>query len=220
MNEFWVYVEPFVNELKEWQTAIVGILAVVYAAKTVWQIRRQRADEKTRHQETERKKSWAARAQMPDALSEISTFCRAVVSQLDQTPLEMPPLPERAIDTLKLVIEHIAADASRRTFELLSHYQVHNARLQARISDSSEFKADSPDWENAMYDVALLQTFANSLYDYARNKADTSPTGEPDRKDLYAGLVQAVGMVKFYGDEDRFRPVVKLIEQYHPDSES
>lgn len=61
----WVY---------RWQTLVGAILALIVAVVTIFVMHGQRRDETDRHREAQRRKKLAARAQMPDALSELSAY--------------------------------------------------------------------------------------------------------------------------------------------------
>ncbi len=211
----WFEDVDWIQLIQDWQTLITGLLALAAAWMTVSQMKKQMAEDRNRHVKALDRQAWAARAQMPDALSEFAQFCRNVVLQLNNETAEMPPLPTEGIETLKLVITHIDNNASHRVFELLGHYQVHNARLNSLISSGHPLNSNSPDWTQALYDVSLLQAQVNSLYDYGRNNTEKGPEGKLTVKDIKAGMTNAIGLVAYLDNEERYKPTVDMITRIH-----
>lgn len=166
--------------LKEWQTLVGALLALVAALGTIYIMRRQAADEDHRHRKQMHGKEMAARAQMPDALSEVCAYVREAGRYLTGQTSEQPSPPSSAITTLKQVIEHIDDNAAQRTFELLSWYQVQRTRMLA----DTPSRRDEPTRGDRLYDIILLQAYANSLFDYARNEEPTASTDRPTRDEM------------------------------------
>lgn len=125
--------------LKEWQTLIGALIALAAALWTIRIMRNQTNAAEKRHQQQLARKAMAARAQMPDALSEICTYTGSVSGYVlvgNKQDLPVPPIA--AVMTLKQVIEHIEDTAAQRTFELVSWYQIQ----QARVSDPLWWQTD------------------------------------------------------------------------------
>lgn len=136
---------------------------------TIVVMREQARQERRRHSAEMARKQRAARARMPDALSALSNYQHEVAGFLVGGNESMSP-PDLAIQTLKAVIEFIHDDASARTFELVSFYQVHQSRL------SNKQPAFEHERARRLFDLAWLSALTNSLYDYARGRSDKIET--------------------------------------------
>lgn len=170
--------------IKEWQTLISAIIALIVALLTIlvmWHLGRKDA---RRHAELLRRKGFAARAQMPDALSQLCRFSEQCMAFLNGKASNLPPRATEPITTLKSVIEYIGDEAAQRTFELVSFYQVYNARIHSYRRKQND---GGPEHAQQYYDTALLRYYIDRLYEYARNESETIP-GDPTRKDMYSGL--------------------------------
>lgn len=96
--------EAVYKTLSEWQTLIGAVLALVAALWTVHEMRKQTRGDETRHRNELLRKKLAARAQMPDALSEMSEYVRKSCEYL-VSGVAKPTAPVGATSTLKAVIE-------------------------------------------------------------------------------------------------------------------
>lgn len=76
----------------------------------------------------------------------------------------------------------------------------------------------SPEWAQALYDVSFLQAQVNSLYDYGRNKTESGPDGELTIDEVKTGMTNAIGMVAYLNDEERYQPTVDLITRFHAEA--
>ncbi len=133
----------------EWQTIIAGAIALAAAWWTIRTIRRQIRlqesqieDGKRRYADAQRSKMWAARAELPDALSALCGYSGRCVSYLigadgfDQ----MPDTPADAISVVKSCVEFVDSDSAEKLSDLIVHYQNHNARLSGyRRTDSPTY---------------------------------------------------------------------------------
>lgn len=140
------------NWLYGWQTLVGALIALFAALWTISVMRRQMKVETARHHDTERRKLMAARAQMPDALSELGAYVRDCGARLIDAAQALPEEPTSAIATLKEVIEFIEDSAAERTFKLVSWYQVFRARTVDGLPTPQQ-----SEFSERMYDTALLQ---------------------------------------------------------------
>ncbi|MBO6676007.1 MAG: hypothetical protein JJ908_13120 [Rhizobiales bacterium] len=163
MDEFWCNVDWFVHR---YQTLIGALIALGAAILTIRVMRDQARQDQRRHMAEVARKRKAARARMPDALSELTSYQHEVAEFLVGSK-ETVTSPDIAIQTLKGVIEFIDDEASARVFELVSFYQVHQARLS---SGQPEYQHERT---QRMLDLARLRALTDSLYDYARERSDT-----------------------------------------------
>ncbi|MDX0439142.1 hypothetical protein [Sinorhizobium medicae] len=202
---FFAFVYSFLNT---WQTLIGSILAVIAAIVTVWEMRRQSRGDETRHQNELARKKMSARARMPDALSEMSAYVRNAAKSLvlgENRPL--PPVA--AMTTLKDVIEHIDTKQAERTFELVSWYQVQHSRL---IGSDKPKKIER---DEMLYDLALLQTQINRLFDYARNEPEQKRPEKPSSDEMAGSLKNAVTVQVWAMENDDFKGVIEIINRRH-----
>ena len=203
----------------EWQTLIAGTIALVAAWLTIRtiknQIRLQKSqidDEKRRHADVQRSKMWAARAELPDALSALCNYSERCVRHLmgadglDQ----MPDTAADAISVVKSCVEYIDSESAKKLFELIVHYQIHNSRL-------SDYRRTDNPTENAerMYDTVYLRAPVNRLFEYERNNVEVVPNAELSHEDVMSALRICVGLSEYYSDEAIYASVIEIIDRRH-----
>jgi len=186
--------------LKEWQTLTAGILALLAAGVTVGVMMRQvhlqkiQTDKTRQESEDRRQRRLAAcRAAMPADLSSIlgythdcahiiGTALKILRKEEERRELACPTLPERVIGNLQQLVEHIDREGANAIADLLSCYQVQYARLSAELGyfnsphrvgrhrimteDNIEFTVEQ---------TVLLFLLAESMFDFARRKAEKIP---------------------------------------------
>ena len=123
----------------------------------------------------------------------------------------LPAAPEEAINTIKTAIEFVDTKASESLFELVKHYQVHNARF---AKDTNE---DALEVSDRMYDTVYLRGLVNQLFEFARMETEDIPDGEMKRDTMLNALRSCVGLVVYVDVEHEFQPVIALIENRHPE---
>jgi hypothetical protein len=198
----------FVEWLNKWQTLVSGILALIAGGGAVWAVLRQTREQRDQHAGMLERKRLSARAQMPEALSDLVGFVRECVQFVDGRRVGAPSKPNEAIEKLKVAIEFVDTQPAKAIFELVSFYQVHNSRL---FSDQPRVGGDNADAQ-AYYDAAKLFFLTNRLYDYARNQAETvDDQMNPDV--LLDELKGVVGIGYYFGNEERYAGAVEKIEQ-------
>lgn len=196
--------------LKEWQTLLGALIALAAAFWTISVMRRHSAAEDVRHKNLMQRREMAARARMPDALSELCAYARSVGQYLTGQTEEVPNEPTSAITTLKYVIEHIDDRAAQRTFELVSWYQVQRARMVGETPPQNE-----PRRSQRFYDVVLLQAHSNSLFQYARNEEPTAPIEKPSREEMTTAHTNTFTLIYTVQNEQMFEGLNEIIERRH-----
>lgn len=203
-----MYWTCFVEWLNKWQTLVSGILALVAGVGAVWVVLKQTREQRDQHADLLKRKRLAARAQMPEALSDLVGFARGCVQYVDGRRAEAPSKPVDAIEKLRDAIEFVDTKPAEAIFELVSFYQVHNSRL---FDDDRRVGGANADAQ-AYYDAATLFFLTNRLYDYARNQAETV-TDEINPDKLLDELRGVVGIGHYFGNEERYAGAVEKIEQ-------
>ncbi|ACM35477.1 hypothetical protein Avi_0672 [Allorhizobium ampelinum S4] len=156
----------------------------------------------------------AARAQMPDALSEMSSYIRDATAHLVNGS-EIPGAPVSALTTLKTVIEHIDTEYAEKTFQLESWYQVQHARFINTTNRNAHDTAEQ------LFDAALLQAHVNRLFNYARNEKEDAGPKNLCREDLIDSLKSAVSLPVWAARHGEFPDVIEIINRrYKPRAET
>ncbi|MBA1343972.1 hypothetical protein [Rhizobium sp. WYCCWR 11146] len=200
--------ESVYKALSEWQTLIGAVLALGAALWTVREMRKQTRGDETRHTNELLRKKMAARAQMPDALSELSEYVRASCRYLVSGEAK-PTVPIAGTSTLKEVIEHIDTKEAKKTFDLVSWYQVQHSRLMGSKSPKAIETAEM------LYDAALLQTKIDRLFDYARNEEEEVRPEKPSQEEMISSLKIAVTVKVWAMKTDDFAAVIEIIKKRH-----
>lgn len=146
-----------IESLKEWQTLVGAVLALAAAWWTVKAVERQIRQEKEHYKDALKRKEFAARAQLPDALSELCRFTEGCMKFHDGRETVQPIRPTDAIAVIKAGLEFIGTQPSEKAFELVSFYQVHNSRFFSRRRRRGLVGADR------VYDTALLRYCTSTL---------------------------------------------------------
>ncbi|MGO7266132.1 hypothetical protein [Rhizobium johnstonii] len=200
--------ESVYKALSEWQTLIGAVLALGAALWTVREMRKQTRGDETRHTNELLRKKLAARAQMPDALSELSEYVRASCRYLVSDEAR-PTAQIAGTSTLKAVIEHIDTKEAEKTFDLVSWYQVQHSRLMGSKSPKAIETAEM------LYDAALLQTKIDRLFDYARNEEEEVRPEKPSQEEMISSLKTAVTVKVWATKKDDFAAVIEIIKKRH-----
>ena len=172
----------FINTVKKWQTLIAGLLALGAATLSVRTIKKQIQQDKDIHEETKKRKAFAARAYMPDAVSKLLEYSKECFSYLENPSHALPCPPSDAITVFKNSIEFIDTDTAAAIFEMVVFYQVHNACLFSYEKESIEEKGD--DYDQAIFDLILLTYHFCSIFEYARNEKEKIILGKPTVEEM------------------------------------
>ncbi|MCC4246868.1 hypothetical protein [Stappia indica] len=197
--------------IKDWQTLIGAILALLAAHWTVKTIKRQMNQEDIRNKEIMSRKAMAARSYMPDALSDLSRYARASGSYLANQSGPPPTPPTEAISALKQAIEHIDTDAAERVFQLISWYQVQCAR-------TTNDKRTQQKLEEHAYDIVLLQAYTNSLFEYARNEIQEIKYAKPTRAEMDTAKLNTFDVIHRAQHQEAFHILDDVIARRHSNS--
>ena len=210
MEEFLFHAYAFA---KEWQTLLGALIALCAAVWTIGVMRRQAKNEERRHQDQISRRELAMRAQMPDALADVSVYAKNVGDYVLGLDSQLPQESSIAISSLKQVIEHIQIDAAQRTFELVSWYQVQRARLEDYSTQPRVYQRS-----DLLYDGILLHAHACSLFEYARNEATNVSTERPSFEEMQSSLRQAVDLEFRARKNPQLEKLDALIKQRHHSS--
>lgn len=174
----------------EWQTLLVGLLAVLAAYVSIRQVRKQISQASQLHDAELSRRHNAIRAVTPLALASISDFCRSVVDHvaseierregdnfdqaLDDIVEGTEPkkqfspivIPNDIIATLQEFIETLSDGSNvRHMAELVSSIQI----LQSRFNDFRLQQAGSLEGlYGLLLDAAKVQMLNDNLFNYSR----------------------------------------------------
>lgn len=205
-----------VGMIKEWQTLVAGILALIAAYLTVRAIKQQIKLQQDQFDKIQTRKRWMTRATLSDALAGVTSYCQSVVKIIN-APRAMPiDRPSTEIDVLKAAIEHSNHHAAERIYQLTNKYQIQIARLEGFLNTRSADCPRTHDIPMLMLNVAELQALTNSLFDYARNKSDDGPVTALTNLDVHTGLTNVTGLAEI----DNFDDTRELIDQFFQQTSS
>lgn len=206
--------------LDRWQTLIAGILATVAAAWTIHLLRRQIRDqrkefkrEKKRLKDTATSQNWAARAHLPDALSDICAYAASCYQQVfaENRGNQLPSVPREAIASVKAAIQYADPISAKALYELVVHFQIHNSRLQSRNGRQLEIE-----FAQMGYDSVVLQCYCNRLFEYGRNEEKVVTKPVLTHEMMVNAHMTIAGLDRFLNHHDELRATINtLIEERH-----
>lgn len=206
-----------IAEIDRWQTLLTGLIAIVVAGWTIRPLREQitlqRAQietEEKRRREADERLGLAIRAQMPDALGQLSAYARACGEYLTSRQDILPSIPTESLRVLQGTIEHIDSNVGAAVFELISFVQVQSARL---LSSGSRRRASR--FPDQIYDATKLHALTDRLYPYARNEEQGKRVETLSQKLMLSSLRNVVGLAQFMSDETRYAAIVEMINRRH-----
>lgn len=230
----WV---QFWTVANSWQTMIAGLLALIAAILTFHLVRtqiymqREQAEEdqqlvrtqielqrhqieeeQQRHDLQQRKKSLAARAELPDALSSLSRFateCGKYI--LTDGSRYTPGSPRDAISAVKNSIEHVDLISARQLFELVKFYQLHNARFMAYADSGGGGLAN-----DELCDLAHLQFLINNLFEFARGEIEVAPEPDASQSEMVTALKNCIPTDGIYRQHRRYAAAMSELERQFP----
>lgn len=190
--------------LKDWQSLVGGVLAIVAAgvgglfivAQTK-ELRRQENDRRLRRHK-------AARAVMPLALSatcEYTKNCATVLRQILSSAgsggiptspdyPSFPDLPRGVVKEFAEIIESSSNEGATALSDLLKDLQIFSSRLRSLSADLSSASSiiTAHNIENNIADAAELYAKAETLFEYARGKTESVPISGPDAGRVFTAL--------------------------------
>lgn len=211
----WAYFSSAIEAIKGWQTLITGILALIAAYATIRVIHHQIALQKKQFEDIQERKRWAARARIPGALSEISSFTRNVASNILSEIAICPTEPTHAIETLINSMPYQEKNAANKIALLVEHYQVHNARFKSHIAPEQNRHIGQVQKSDMLYDTALLHAYTNSLFEYGRRESEIGPTEDPTCDEIFSGLTNAIGLINIVREDPVYLGAVKIVNRLH-----
>ncbi|MGH1404184.1 MAG: hypothetical protein ACRBDL_08060 [Alphaproteobacteria bacterium] len=187
--------------LYEYQTLLSGLLAASSIVFTWMKY----------YNGLKRKRFWA-RGHLPDAVDNICAYAQACFVFVRQygdgvTDNKPPARCDDAVQHLKNAIEWIDNDSAEYLFELLSFYQVHNARLNSFLNDSAANRNDT----DRLYDSVKLYCVAIGLFDYARGRQDEVTW----KKQSLQSMMGALRAINGHSAFDAFLALQKKIKNSH-----
>lgn len=199
----------FGSNLVDWQTLIGASLALIGAFATVKIIREQIAEtKKIEHSRVERKVR-AARASMSDAINGVMDYTRECYSYIEDRQERLPDKPNQHIYVFKNAIEFIDGDTGDALYELVSFFQVYNARIDGYShSPIGEYPS-----HEMILDTAELNWLAMRLFDFARNEADSVSLRKATSEEMLSALRSIVRTERFYNQQIELRPVIETIKR-------
>jgi hypothetical protein len=216
-SNYIIYLNYLYELAKEWQTLIAGLVAL-YGGWTTLKASKLQSKTTLEIEEEHRKvEAYAARAVMPLALSELSDYaenCIVVLTialdepnthEARQIATGLPPSPTDLVDPFKQAIKLFDDPVRKQLADILSFYQVHEARLRplkAGSISSSNFITALP---QALIDAADLKSKADNLFDWARREEE-GDIPRSTAKDIRSAIFVSVPT---YQPEDN---VLELIE--------
>ncbi len=196
---FVVFVFMQANAIKEYQSLIAGILALIGAAFALIAVRHQIRHAQEVEDDRIARQMLAARAMMPHALSALSSYARDCCTQLqklytDTLPqnlengerifippdLAVPKIPDAAMATIKECLQFGDSAIQTRLREFIKQLQIQHSRLNGlkKENDVGEH------WYYTLISDALeVYARASMLFDYSRGENEVVP-GEPVMGDL------------------------------------
>jgi hypothetical protein len=211
------------SDIKEWQTLIAALVALVAAWLTVQgarklttqqiaahrdevsrQIKAQRDEAQARRQ----REFGAALAVLPGDLAEISHYLRdcagaagdalrMVRGDIEKKPVDIPQLPYRVIENLRLLIASLEAADAAAVAELLRCYQIQYSRLSSELKAFNRPERLGPrrvmtpqQLERTFEKTFELQMLVDNMLYFAREKTDHVPARHFTPDSLLSAIFQ------------------------------
>lgn len=182
VNFDWVYLQ---SVWERWQSLNVGVLALI-SSILVFKATKY-------HSEQARLRQFkAARAMLPDALSELTAYLKSAAKSLDQLwddveqsslptdsdfEIPFPQLPIKARETIKECISQANDDVGDFLARILANLQVFDARLTNMCEDCKGEYRVSPtehDVKAAMILAGKIHALVNNIFEFSRGREDFS----------------------------------------------
>lgn len=211
----------WIGQIKEWQSLIAGILALIGAFLAVLIGRQQIKAADKRATEIRERKFMAARAILPEDLSTICAYtnqCSHVVytaikrhreTQLPPNDMQMPRLNSRVPTNLQRLIEQLDKQNASQVAALLACYQVQRARFEDALNGWNNHQSGArhmsftrSNIEHPLIETIQLRIHANNMFDFARGElADIASVKKPD-EDTFRNAVKNLMDIGFPRDAE------------------
>jgi hypothetical protein len=194
----WAYVQ---NVWDRWQTLNMGVLAFI-SSMAAFNIAKYNANK-------QRERDFvAARALLPDALSELIGYLRASARLLSEAwervdsgalrpPAPMnstfPELPGGYKETFSRCISSAEVDVGAFLANIIVRLQIHHSRLKEThrvLSEGGSLVLTKPNLMSYFYGLGKIQALINKLYEFARGEGifDGSNLEWEDYRNAYRNL--------------------------------
>ncbi|MGD8327537.1 MAG: hypothetical protein PVF65_11530 [Sphingomonadales bacterium] len=189
------------NIWDRWQGLNVGMLAFI-SSLVALNISTYNADQQRKREFT------AARAFLPQALSELHDYCEECMQVLHEfwdardannecnqsIDHALPKLPQNYREVFEKCIRYAAPEVGDWLARILSKLQVHEARLKSLYSEApNESAIINADNINAyLYGILKIQILINRTFKFARNEGPLDKS--PQRLDEYENALRIAGL--------------------------
>lgn len=181
------------SALREWQTLVAGLIALLGALLTVVVIEKQLALARETEDDRRKRKHYAARAGMPAALSELVDYSRqsyavfklvappgnfAGARILHDAPWvspRIPGIPSSALRVMTTCIESAPTNIMPDIANLVEEFQVLHARMLSLVQDVSPGSTMIVTWHNLhdqISDMLEYELSCQNMFDYARRRSE------------------------------------------------
>jgi hypothetical protein len=191
--EFW---------LNRYQTLITGFIALAAAIMTVVMVRQQIRQVDHLEDERRRRESYAARAVLPLALSQISEYAKKSIEcwkdfdpdTQNLSDVSVPELPEGLVEPLRDCIRYSEQHQAKQIADLLHWLQVQSSRQRSLRSElehkSLNLIISMHHIDSAIIDAADLYALASRLFDYGR-RAEEGRKTRPSMEEVRTALANS-----------------------------
>ncbi len=204
------YFLTLLHTIREWQTLIAGVLALLAAWATIASMQKNAQSADKRFREQRISAGWAARSRLPDAASTILEFLqRSQVLLLSQEDLEIQNIyPRQELAIVQNAIEFADPQSAQQLHNLAIKMQVYRSRM--RDFNGTE---GSSNWIDREVETAELYAIASRILDYARGAVDIVNDAPYSSTEILSGLRQSIGFSDYLDQENRFSSVLNRINQ-------
>tara|TARA_R110002012_G_scaffold316411_1_gene531322 strand:- start:169 stop:1056 length:888 start_codon:yes stop_codon:yes gene_type:complete len=178
----WAYIQSVWDR---WQSFNVGVLALI-SSVLVFKATKYHSEQ------TRERQFKAARAMLPDALSELTAYLKSAARSLDELwddyeqaslpsdsdfEIPYPLLPVKARETIKECISNANEDVGDYLARILSNLQVFDARLSGMCEECKGQYRVSPSANNvnaAMILAAKIHALIGNIFEFSRGRKEFS----------------------------------------------
>ena len=183
--------------LKDWQTLVGAIIALISAAATVYALNLQLVETRRQYREKEQRNTIAGRAKLPLALMHISNYlsqCMEIFTETDDTERAIGLVadldrPDEDVEAIQDAIRYVDLNSGEALRFLVQKIQIYHART--RIKKSSLFVQDQ-----IIFDTAELGALIYETYSFAKNDISVLSFKGMDIKQIFDAINQLMSLEK------------------------
>lgn len=175
----------FFDFLNKWQTLITGMLAVIAAYSTIQVMNKQILEEQTRYQDSIARRAVSTRATMLYALNDLCSYAEDCFDYIHDATLKFPDRPSLAITSFTNSLEVIEDKNLKPIYEMLSFFQVQEARLKRR---HTELTSNRNAFEASISDLITLNYYFIRVFEFARGEKNYISQNRPTYDDKINSL--------------------------------